>query len=223
MPEFLDKISYAIILVLLGLCGKIWSSSDKFFEEKAKNYATKQDIIEITKMTETVQSEFHKVLGRFDADLKFKYQFYENQYSKLYSKLYQKICESEAIRFTEVHLRNQRMDFEEIPIAYYDQDDTGNNNAGNKSIKLEIKNLILEQYMYASPELMKLICTYDTLEMFESSATIEDKLLEMERAFWVNIVETILNDYYWLRQQLHFEDSKEQLELLKRGGFISYK
>lgn len=223
MHEFLNIILCAVIIILGGLCVKIWSSLDKFFEEKAKNYATKQDITEITKMTETVQAKFQKILGKFDADLKFKYQFYENQYSKVYSKLYQKICESEAIRFTEVYLKDQCLEFKEVPIVDYAKDDTVEDNcAVYDSIKSEITKLIFEQHMYVSPELMKLVCAFDIMEKCGSSVSIEDKIQEMERTLWVNIVKTILKDYSWVRQQLHLQDSKDQIELLERGEFISF-
>lgn len=80
-----DVLAYIAIVVMAAIVNKLWSSLDTYFEKKAENLATKQDVTEITLKTEQVQADFHKILGRFDADLRFKYEFYEKQYSELYA------------------------------------------------------------------------------------------------------------------------------------------
>lgn len=81
-----------------GTVAKITNAFGTYFEKKAENFATKQDVAEMRTKTEEVQAEFHRINERFDADLKFKYQFFEDQYKKLYGGLFEKVCKSEALR-----------------------------------------------------------------------------------------------------------------------------
>ena len=66
-----------------------------YLNEKAKNLATKQDIEEITRKTESIQKEFKESFEIFSSDVEFKYDFYFKQYSILYSHLYSIITQSE--------------------------------------------------------------------------------------------------------------------------------
>jgi len=63
---------------IMELLQKITNAFGTYFEKKAENFATKQDVAEMRTKTEEVQAEFHRINERFDADLKFKYQFFED-------------------------------------------------------------------------------------------------------------------------------------------------
>ena len=229
MINIFDIISYTAILSICGLIAKMWSSLDKYFEKKAENLATRQDIVKITEKTETVQAEFHKILGKFDADLKFKYQFYESQYKELYSELYQNICKSEALRYTLVNLSKEHMDFNNIPIVeYVPENNKTENQTNNNSIIEEIISLVKKNHSYASPELIKLVYTFKNVEDYEKSPNtkdnefpdIKDKIVQIKCTLKANIIKTILKDYYWLRQQLNLQESIDETDKLQNGKFI---
>lgn len=95
MREFIFLVMGMGIMELLK---KITNAFGTYFEKKAENFATKQDVAEMRTKAEEVQAEFHRINERFDADLKFKYQFFEDQYKKLYGGLFEKVCKSEALR-----------------------------------------------------------------------------------------------------------------------------
>ena len=81
----LDSI---LILGIIGFVLFMKFSFPSYMKEKGKNLATKEDIQEITRMTESVQKEFREGFEEFSSDLNFKYEFYYKRYSELYCKLY---------------------------------------------------------------------------------------------------------------------------------------
>jgi len=94
--EWIQVLLTALFVFLLGLFLKHYFPS--YMEEKAKNLATKEDVAEITRKTEEVQTEFRKGFELFSSDVHFKYDFYYKQYSELYCKLYAIIVQSEYVR-----------------------------------------------------------------------------------------------------------------------------
>lgn len=221
MAEYINTLSFVLLLIISGICLKIWKASDTFFIKKAENYATKQDITEITKKTEEVQSEFHKIRTEFDTDLKFRYTFYENQYKELYAKLYLKICKSEALRFTLNSLSKDSYKFCTLPIVEYagNYDENGNE-VGDKSIIEDIVELVLEKEIYSSPELIKLICTFNAVENYEKHTETEDMIGQLEKELKIEIIRTIFGDYCWLRDRLHLKNDKDMIETLESDQFI---
>ena len=201
MSDIFIMLLYVIVGVIIRILAKARKALDKYIEKKAEGLATKQDISEITVKTEEVRAEFHKILEKFDADLKFKYQFYEEQYKELYSELYQKICRSEALRFILNSLEGTHLDSNDIPIVEYESE--------NDVINQEMIKLIQEKHIYASPELLGLACKMERIEDYTDSVDTEDKAKELECELKRNMVKVIIKDYRWLRQQLQLQKESD--------------
>lgn len=220
--NFFDILSYIAIVVIVGVVKKMWSSLDTYFDKKAENLATKQDVTEITEKTEQVRADFHKILGKFDADLKFKYEFYEKQYSELYSLLYCMVCESESLRYILTNISKEQIAFGEVPIVEYEVDNNGRENQEAETAICErLLNLILNKYMYASPALIKLVYTLNNIEKFPEDVDNENQKKFLECKLKMEIIRTILKDYYWLRRQLHLQECNDESAKVETGNFIS--
>lgn len=216
-----DVLPWIAIIVLFALGKKWWSSLDKYFEKKAENFATKQDISEITLLTEQIHTDFKMALSSFDADIKFKYDFYVKQYNELYSKLFYIVCESEALRYILTKLAKENITFNEIPIIEYEEDDNMiENQSDKKSICDKIVNLISDKYVYASPSLIKLSCAYTNAEKCQPAIEYTGQKEQLKCQLKAEIVRTILKDYYWLRQQLLLQESTDETEKLDTGELI---
>lgn len=218
MYEFLILI-VGMDLVLLG--EKIWGAIGTYLDKKGENYATKQDIAEIETKTETVQAEFHKINEKFDADLKFKYQFYEEQYKKLYTGLFEKVCKSEALRcvLKETSKEKLQYDFNETPIVRFESTE------GKNEIEHEILDEIHKNYMYASPDLLKWM---SVIEEIDKCSDYRNADIEKIRHYaLIKLVEAIMYDYEALRGKLCLSDKNAECETLenriKMGEFIKIK
>lgn len=224
MTEILIGAAYVAIFILFYLGQKLWLSLDKYFEKKAENMATKQDITEITRRTETVQAEFHKVLSKFDADLKFKYEFYEKQYTELYSELFYEICNSEALRYVLVNICGKHLEFANVPILKCTLGKKGHEDTlsiEENSIEKKIINLVYQKHIYASPELLKLICTLDKVLSHKKNEKMQKSISQITCELKIKLVKTILKDYHWLRKQLMLQNSEDEIFKLETGTFIS--
>ena len=85
LTVLLDILIIAIIFIG-GLFTKHYLPT--YMDKKGENLATKEDVEEITKLTEQVQKEFNEAFELFSSDVKFKYEYNYKQYSELYCKLY---------------------------------------------------------------------------------------------------------------------------------------
>lgn len=85
-----------VIILFGGLFVKYYLPG--YMKTKAENLATKEDVAEITKLTEQVQKEFGEAFELFSSDIKFKYEYVYKQYSELYCKLYAMVVQSEYVR-----------------------------------------------------------------------------------------------------------------------------
>lgn len=94
--QIIIDILVIMAIFIFGLFIKNYLPS--YMNEKGKNLATKEDIQEITQKTEEVQQEFREKFELFSSDVRFKYDFYNRQYSELYCKLYAIIIQSEYVR-----------------------------------------------------------------------------------------------------------------------------
>lgn len=208
MISIFDMISYILIILIFAIVGKIWTSMDKYFEKKAENLASKQDIAEITASTEKVTTEYKQIYEKFTADLNFKYQFYEAQYKELYSELFLNICKSETFRY----IYNSNSDapplaFCDYPILEYDAGET--NEEVHKLIN-EIIGLVDKKHFYASPELLKIVqILKNNNNNPKNSVETEGVVKNIECRFKIMLVKTIIRDFYWLRQQLHLQENIE--------------
>ena len=219
-----DVLSLTVIVIIAGIVRKLWNSLVIFLEKKAENFATKQDITEITLKTEQIQADFHKLLVRFDADLKFKYDFYAKQYRELYSSLFCMVCESEALRYILTSLSGDVLPFEEIPIVEYEIDSNREKNPQIETTICEkMSKLISDKYVYASPALIKLIITLARVEKYQTTVKNKEQKKVLELQLKAEIIRTILKDYYWLRQQLQLKESENESEKIETGEFISIR
>lgn len=223
--DFLIAVLYGVVLIISLAIKQMWAHLnkylEKYFEAKAENLATKQDVAEITRKTEEVQAEFHQMLEEFDTLLKFQYQFYENQYKELYSELYWKICESESLRYILVDLEEKYVPFIDVPIVEYEVKKSDLSKQEQfVSIDEEIISLIQEKHIYASPELVKLVCTLENVKNYDVPMK-KSETVQIECILKAEIVETIINDYRWLRQKLHLQGDVRANKYLREGKFIS--
>ena len=85
MFEWILIIGEVFIVITIIICLLFFKHFiPSYVTEKGKNLATKEDIREITDLTESVQQEFRKEIESFKSDLHFKYDFYYKQYEGLY-------------------------------------------------------------------------------------------------------------------------------------------
>lgn len=203
--EIIELILTIAVFIVIMIVKKSIGSVDTYFNEKAKNLATKQDIKNITEITEKVQHEYKKQLDLFEADIEFKYKFHEEQYTNLYSVLYSYISESEAIKQLNREL-NIDSHFENLPIAEF-QDDEEESNFTKMLI------LIKEKKQYASPSLIDLVNAIEMLEgktqFFQNDTSKFENLSVKIKTL---IVQTILEDYNWLRKELQLPKKKNVLQ-----------
>lgn len=97
--DWLDLLLHVFIAAVAVIAG--WFLNNYFpsyMSKKGENLATKEDVQEITALTEEVQKEFKESFELFTADLKFRNDFIYRQYSGLYCKLYAIVVQSEYVR-----------------------------------------------------------------------------------------------------------------------------
>lgn len=212
--SLIENLEFLCFIVLFLFLKKWWNSFDTYFEQKATNLATKQDIREITTITESIQSEFHQKQSQFDADLQYKYDLNKSQYTELYSPLYWIICKSEATRNSFKHFSNLSISFSDAPITKYED---------NTTTIDEIITLIEEKKDLASPNLIKLATSILVIkqELLQRSPleapAIQQKLIQVT----VALVKTIINDYQTLRKELHLP-TNDEVSLLENNQYIDW-
>lgn len=204
----------------MKLLQKIMDAFGTYFEKKAENFATKQDVVELRTKNEEVQAEFHRINERFDADLKFKYQFFEEQYKKLYVGLFAKVCKSEALRCVLKKISTENgilYDFNEMPIVRFENTDDESDN-----IEKKILEEIQRNYIYASPDLLKWMSVIVEIDGFTERRNGD--IDGIRHYALTRMIETIIHDYEILREKLCLKDENVECETLedriKRGEFI---
>lgn len=220
MNELIDIVLILFLLIFSRIAHKIWKALDSYLIKKAENYATKQDVTQITKRTEEIQSEFYKIRSEFDTDLNFRYGFYENQYKELYSQLYILICKSEALRYILKKVSEDSYEFRTFPIVEY-ASSYDEKESRDKPVIEKIIELVLQKHIYSSPELIKLVCTFEAVNNYEKRIEMEEQIVQLEKKLKIEIIEVISKDFYWLRDKLHLQDSKDMIEELENNRFIN--
>lgn len=210
--QFVLSVFGAAVFILIVLGKKVWSAVDTYFETKATNYATKQDVEEITRKTEEVQSVFKKDMEKFNADLQFKYKLYEDQYTNLYAELYNLICQSEALRYFLVMKQNMPGSFKEVPIVEMADE--------KSSITRKILSLVKQNQAKANPELVKIVNLLGILEHIRCSHGNTEVDAKFEIALKISLVKTILKDCCWLRTQLQLPYCDGEIENLDTDSFL---
>ena len=215
--KFLILLLYLMIIIAGLIIKKIWDSSNSYFNEKAKNYATKQDIEEITRKTESVQIEFKQKLEEFEADLSFKYNFYEKQYTLLYSNLYRMISYSNSIIYFGLNIEKDN-EYKNVPIAEFNLDNEeeyenraaiicSDSNESNEHTSItNILELVENNVMYASPQLIDIcmaLCYLRKRDDLSNNDMYNESVIKLRK----KLVEVIVKDYNWLRNQLRLSDN----------------
>jgi len=234
MPDWILLLIVAIFDFLLGLFIKNYLPS--YMDEKGKNLATKEDVQEITKLTEEVQQNFRKELESFNSELHFKYDFYYKQYELFYSYLYAVIVQSEYVRQYLKKLNGQEVSFEEEPFLTISP-------THRQTQKLELKqgkpmkitghteeietpvskfnfdelvNYIVKNSALADQDLMKYAVSYRFAHHVSNGQGAEAE--NEETRLQVLIIETIIKTYNRLRRDLRMRYSETEL---RTGSFQS--
>ncbi|MGI6175659.1 MAG: hypothetical protein ACOYJC_05790 [Christensenellales bacterium] len=140
------------IAILVGFfLGSLWIKNylHSYMNKKDENLATKEDIQEITRLTEEVRYEFTRGFEEFSKDKEFKYRYYYDQLRELYSKLYSIIAQSEYTRrffklYDGTDLTFEEVPFVEIHKAYTKQTTRFGKDAGITKSETEIRDGITE-------------------------------------------------------------------------------
>lgn len=210
-----------------------------YMNEKGKNLATKEDIQEITKKTEEIQSEFKQQFELFSSDVRFKYSFYYEQYSKLYCKLYAIIAQSEYVRRYILLTKNEKYSFDEepffeiLPIHRVAKKATFDKELGfsmkceefdietpiSQFNKKEMCDYIINNGQYASQELLKLAVSYRFAYSRYSGNSEgggkldETQIADVEEARLLKeIVCCIVSEYNFYRKELKMSYIEQELE-----------
>lgn len=205
-----------------------------YLNEKAKNLATKQDIEEITRKTESIQKEFKESFEIFSSDIEFKYEFYFEQYSRLYSRLYPIVIQSEYLRYFIKISEKKDYPFDDYPFLELVKKTTIANYSFKSDVKVEssskteiidtpltefnkenLCNYILENAAYADQSLLKLAVEYrfahehygNDKAPSNTNDTANDEELRLIR----EIVCHIVKKYNFLRKELNMSYDENEL------------
>ena len=226
-----------LAVFLLGLFTRQYLPS--YMSQKGENLATKEDIQEITRRTEEVQTEFRESFEHFSTDLQFKYNYNQRQYSELYASLYAIVIQSEYARkflgisqsqsnssiipFDEapffemkpIHRINQKYDLfsEEV----LEQKEEMLETPLTKYSKEYLFTFILEKSDLASQKLLKLAVAYRFAHTFYSGSPIvkghffASTADDEELLLIKELVCCIVTDYNLLRKQLKLDYDIDEL------------
>lgn len=214
---------FTLVWSIIEILGTVfvWGTillAKSYFGEKGKNLATKEDIAGITKTTESVKAEVQKEFEKFDMDLKFKYQLYEKQYRELYAELFLDICQSEALRWRINYEEGQQMEFKDVPIVTEREVQVAGRLQETELLTCrKIVDSVKKNYFYASPKLTKISCMLNGMIQHAEDQEVSEKEVQLR----INLVETILRDYCWLREQLRLQDDGDDIEKIENGTFAS--
>lgn len=225
MPAIIILI--AIITYILGLF------TDHFFptyiDKKGENLATKEDIQEITRLTEETQRGFKEEFEKFSHDLQFKYDYYFHQYEELYSYLYAIVVQSEYVRKTLKVTDGNQISFQDSPFFTISRTHhntvkyeykRGEGTKGTKSSEeiatpaseYNFDNLIasiIDKGEYADQELLKKAVSYRLCNTVTDKKSMSgDEALHLQ----TDIVKLIVRQYNELRKGLGMPYSEEEIQ-----------
>lgn len=215
-------------IFILGLFIKKFLPS--YMNEKGKNFATKEDIKDITSRTEEVKILFQKEMEIFSSDLTFTNDYAFNRYSVLYTKIYGIVIQSEYLRYFNKKHKMGDFSLEEVPFIELSRTQvkqqtdlfTGVSASEETSIQNEITSFnkkqlcdyIIEHGEYASPKLLKLAIAYryvwshyaGKLEDKTATKAFNDSEFELIR----EIVKTIIIEYNEMRKIVKLSYSEHE-------------
>lgn len=233
--EWIQILINAVLFVLLGLFIKNYLPS--YMDEKGKNLATKEDIQEITRKTEEVQKEFKEGFEYFSTDLRFKYDFYNKQYSELYNKLYAIVIQSEYVRrfikitngqehtfeevpffeITPTHRVNQQLKFEAGKPLAFNQSSEEIETPISQFNKKQLCDYIIEHGEYATQELLKIAISYRfAYSHYEGNPDVKNSSCaevanDEEFRLIRDMVCCIVSEYNYFRKELKMDYDKAEL------------
>lgn len=215
--EILLQILTIVIFIGVGLFLKNYLPS--YFDEKAKNLATKEDIGDITDKIEKVKFNYSKEVEQLKTELNKDFQEYideqkflkersYNQYCELYSKLYTIIVQSEYLRYFNQFDDN----FDNLPFLETSREKIKTNidlktmsvkqtreeinDAVTNFNKISIVDMVIDKGHLASERLIKLAVAYRYVHKFYTDETMDPEQLEKfqkeELLMIAEIVKTVI-------------------------------
>ena len=212
---FFDILSVCSCIVLIFLYPGLKKWCETYFSKKAENFATKQDIGEITSITENINAKFREQQSMFDANLQFKYRLCEEQYKKLYVPLYWQICSSEATRSAFREFGCKCVPFEEVPVMEY----------GDACLAIKSMNELIEKNKeFASPELIKITTSLLILEkeMDQRKSSDLTNANHIQYHLCKLLVKTIIHDYNNLRRNLRMDENSDDYTAFDMAQFMPW-
>lgn len=227
--EIISVIFDVVLVVFVFVAGLfIKNYIPKYLEQKAENLATKEDVAEITRITEEVQKDFKEHLEIFSTDVKFKYDYFYKQYSELYCKLYSIIVQSEYLRSFAEKTTGRKITFEEAPFLEVcfqklQVDPSVKNDFEPRPEvcgtieaynKVQLCDLIIEKQALASQSLLKLAVAYRFANFYYGHGyqdQVEEVANDEEFRMINEIVCTIVRDYNYLRRELRMSFDEREL------------
>ena len=235
-------------VVVAGMAFFIIKHLQSYVSEKAKNFASKQDIEVLTILAEKAKNlatlqdieEISKLTELGKKDIEFKYSYYYEQFSKLYTKIYSSVCNSESVRYLYRVFKNDEIgddevgdediDFDLVPFLEEYVITNGVEQRKHKDklyyYKDNLANFIIENAEYASKELLKLAsCYLQTNDKYSGSEKGYDddivrKADEMELIFLREMVKCIIRDYNFLRRELRMDFDENELKTGLPSDFL---
>lgn len=227
----MDKLGIILNLtnLLVVICGGLFLKNylPSYFEKKGENLATKEDVQEITRLTESVQNEFRQEFEDYSKDRSFKYHYYYDQFRELYTKLYCIIAQSEYLRHFFKLYNGSEWDFEDVPfVELHSQKNTqsikfdeGKTTVSNKTThitngitefnKRAIFDIIIEKGEFASQRLLKLAIAYRFVHQnyagTDETSDIVKTANDEELILIKEIIHCIVKEYNFLRKELKLD------------------
>lgn len=225
------ELANIIFWILLALYIKNYLPS--YFGKKGENLATKEDIEEITRLTEEVQNIFKREFEEYKKDRSFKYEYFYEQFSNLYTVLYSIIIQSEYVRDFIKLIDGTSWDFDTVPFIELHKEKYSQNtriNGKDKVVMAEttittdgvtefnkkaIADIIVENGKFASQRLLKLAVAYRFVHQNYGQMYKENELVEIandqEIVLIKEIVLCIVQEYNLLRKELKLGYVEEEL------------
>ena len=227
--EWLRNIAFLVFGLVSGWFLKHYFPT--YLEKKAENLATKEDIQEITRLTEETQQTFKKEFERFNTDLHFKYDFYSKQLTELYSYLYSIIVQSEYLRTYLSAFKGLSISFDDNPFLQVSPiHETTTITELNKGERPKVTRqtadiqtplskfnfdelvaFVIQHGEIAEQELLKYSISYRFISTLPEYSQRED-LGEEGSRLQIAIIKSIVKTYNKLRKELNMPYEKDELD-----------
>ena len=228
--EWVVLIAIVISEFIFGLWIKSYLPS--YMKKKGENLATKEDIKEVTRLTEESKQYFRQGIEQFTTDLHFKYDFYSRQYEELYCYLYAVVVQSEYVRYCINKSSDQKITFDSIPFitiaptkhrtqklefkagkpTQFTQTEESIETEASKFNFEELVNHIIENGALAERDLLKYAVSYRFADMIKEDSTFSKDSDDELNYLQIKIIESIIKTYNLLRKELKMDFCNSELE-----------